>query len=205
MNLNQNIIFNVIWILRNWLWKAFENWFQADKNVLFLLRKKEGELESFNVLCWIFLSYHLMLIPTLWSDSCTGMMFICIYRELHMVVATSITFLHFSSNILSCVHIVLVQLYSSRWVSKNLCTKVEEMVACDCIWFNIWRWRHNKAHGRTRSSKFAMRNVRATAACKTVSHTQSTHFYWLDKLSTWAGGGSSSLVLVGTCRREIWE
>ena len=37
---------------------------------------------------------------------------------------------------------------------------------------------------RARNSKCAMHNVRMTAGCKTLSHTQSTVFYWLDKVNT---------------------
>ena len=36
---------------------------------------------------------------------------------------------------------------------------------------------------RARNSNCAMHNVRVTAGCKTMSHTQSTVFYWLDEVN----------------------
>ena len=36
---------------------------------------------------------------------------------------------------------------------------------------------------RELNNKFAVHNVRVTAACKTLSHTQSTVFYWLDEVN----------------------
>ena len=68
--------------------------------------------------------------------------------------------------------------------------RVRKVITC------AWEWKRRQltiAHNsmlhagfitnRARNSKCAMYNLRVTAGCKTLSHTQSTVFYWLDELN----------------------
>ena len=95
---------------------------------------------------------------------------------------------------------------------KNICEAgeytpvhlVQSVKVKTCAW--EWkRWKPAIAHNlipgaitkRARNIKFSMHNIRVTAACKIPSHTQSTVFYWLDKVNR-------SLVWYPSCVRNGW-